>query len=141
MKTKFCTPVNLINTEKVRQKNHTHVKKVEHTSEFLFDSYWWTWKTNMYLKNCWSGPIKNKIISTFTMLHFKKNKNSNTWRYHYQNLDKIINSSWYIEQNRLKLAILDHFLPFIWAFIEKTKISKKWKQFLEKISFYNTCVP
>ena len=26
----------------------THVKKVEHTSEFLFGIYWWTWKTNIY---------------------------------------------------------------------------------------------
>ena len=29
-------------------KNHTHVKKVGHTSEFLFGIYWWTWKTNNY---------------------------------------------------------------------------------------------
>ena len=46
-------------------KNHTHVKKVGHTSEFLFDIYWSTWKTNNYLKNCWSRPIKNKIILNF----------------------------------------------------------------------------
>ena len=26
-------------------KNHTHVKKVGHTSQFLFGIYWWTWKT------------------------------------------------------------------------------------------------
>ena len=25
-----------------------HVKKVGHTSEFLFDIYWWTWKTVIY---------------------------------------------------------------------------------------------
>ena len=25
-------------------KNHTHVKKVEHTSEFPFGIYWWTLK-------------------------------------------------------------------------------------------------
>ena len=30
------------------QRNHTHVKKVGHTSEFLFSIYWWTWKTNNY---------------------------------------------------------------------------------------------
>ena len=29
-------------------KNHTHVKKVGHNSEFLFGIYWWTWKTNNY---------------------------------------------------------------------------------------------
>ena len=39
-------------------KNHTHKKKVGHTSEFLFGIYWWTWKTTL-LKNCRNGPIKN----------------------------------------------------------------------------------
>ena len=29
-------------------KNHTHVKKVAHTSEFLFGIWWWTWKTTIY---------------------------------------------------------------------------------------------
>ena len=53
-------------------KNHTHAKKVGHTSEFLFGIYWSIWKTNNYLKNSWSGWIKNKIILMFTMLHFKK---------------------------------------------------------------------
>ena len=56
-------------------KNHTDVKKVGHTSEFLFDIYWWTWKTNNYLKNCWTGPIKKQIILIFTMLHFLKTNN------------------------------------------------------------------
>ena len=28
----------------------------------FFGIYWWTWKPNIYLKNCWSGPIKNKIF-------------------------------------------------------------------------------
>ena len=51
-------------------KNHTRVKKVRHTSEFLFGIYWWNWKTNNHLKNCWSGSMKNKIILIFTMLHF-----------------------------------------------------------------------
>ena len=53
-------------------KNHIHGKKVGHTTRFLFGIYWWTWKTNIYLKKCWSWPIKNKIILTFTMLHQKK---------------------------------------------------------------------
>ena len=29
-------------------KNHTHVKKVWHNSEFLPVIYWWTWKTTTY---------------------------------------------------------------------------------------------
>ena len=59
-------------------KNHTHVKKVGCTSEFLFGIYWWTWKTNMYKKNCWSGLIKNKIILIFNFnvgFFFWKRKN------------------------------------------------------------------
>ena len=31
-----------------KMKNHTHVNKVGHTSEFLFGIYWWIWKTNIY---------------------------------------------------------------------------------------------
>ena len=28
--------------------NHTHVKKVGHTTKFLFGICWWTWKTTFY---------------------------------------------------------------------------------------------
>ena len=119
-------------------KNHTHVKKVGHTSEFLFDIYWWTWKTNNYLKKCWSGPIKNKIILIFTMLQcciFLKKKN------HSENLDSMIYSSWDIEQNILKLVILGHFLlPFHPPKNPKNQISKKWKKLMEMSSF-DTRVP
>ena len=51
-------------------KNRTYVKKVGHTLELLFDIYWWTWKNNYLSKNCYSGPIKNVIISIFTLLYF-----------------------------------------------------------------------
>ena len=71
-----CIYLNIIFQEWVRsgasavkkklkqKKNHTHVKKVGHNPKFLFGIYWWTWKTNK------SRPIKDKIILTFTMLHF-----------------------------------------------------------------------
>ena len=58
-------------------------KKVRHTSEFPYSIYWWTWKTNIYLKNCWSRTIKNVRISIFTKLYFFKKTKKNTWRYHY----------------------------------------------------------
>ena len=62
-------------------------------------------------KNCWSGPIKNKINLIFMMLHFLKKKlKKNTCRYSYQNLNDMIYSSWDIEENILKLVILGHFL-------------------------------
>ena len=49
------------------------------------------------------------------MLHFfKKRQKKNVCRYHYQNLNNVIYSSWDIEQNILKLVT--HFLPF-WAIL------------------------
>ena len=85
------------------------MKKVGQTSELLFGIYWWTWKTNNYYKNCLSGPVKNKIVLIFTMSHLKIIIIKKiTCRYHYQNLDYMIYSSWDIE---LKLVILGHFYP------------------------------
>ena len=77
--------------------------------ERLLGIYWWTWKTNICLKNCWSEPIKNKTILTFTIqtpgyisiLHL-----------HIKNLDNMIYSSTDIECDRLKLVILCHFYLF-----------------------------
>ena len=44
MKRKFPTHVS-------ESKNNTHVKKVGHTSEFLFDIYCWTSKkTRLFIK-------------------------------------------------------------------------------------------
>ena len=74
---------------------------------------------NNYWKNCWSGLIKNNVV------FFKKIK-KNTSRYHYQNLDDMICSSWDIEQNKLKL-ILGHFLPFTHLKTTKIKILKNEK--------------
>ena len=57
---------------------------------------------------------KKQILLIFTILHFfKKRVMKNNCRYHYQNLNDMIYSSWDIEQNKLKLVILGHFLPFI----------------------------
>ena len=98
-----------------------------HTSEFLFGIYWWTWKTNNYLKNCWSGPIKNKTILIFTTVYFFKKDKENTCRYHYENLDDMIYSFWDIEQNIIKLVILGHFLPLYTPKSPKIKILKNLK--------------
>ena len=46
------------------------------------------------------------------MLHFLKKIKIKTCRYHYQNLNDIISSSWDIEKNILKLVILAPFLIF-----------------------------
>ena len=60
---------NVIFSNILMWKSRTHVKRVGHTSKVLFGIYWWTWKTNIYLKSCWSWPMKNNIILIFTMLH------------------------------------------------------------------------
>ena len=102
------------------KKNNKHVKKVGHTSEFLFGIYWWTWKTT--IKNCWCGPIKNKIILIITILHLKKN----TWRYHYfapvyqKSPWFMIYSLWQTEIGNFR-SIFALLLPY------KPKISKLWK--------------
>ena len=120
-------------------KNHTHVKKVGHT--YLRISFWhlsMNLKNKLLLKKLLSWANKNKIILTFTMLHFFK-KYKNTCRYHYQNLDDMIYSSWDIKQNILKLVILGHFLPFYPLKTPKIRILKM-KNLLEISSFY-TCIP
>ena len=114
--------------------------KVGHTSELLFGIYWWTWKTNNYSENCWSGPIKNKIILIFTMLYFFQKNEENTCRYIYQNLDGMIHCSWDIEHNILELVILGHFMPFYPLKTSKNQDFEKRKILLE-ISSFNTCVP
>ena len=60
------------------------------------------------------------------VIFFKKIK-KNTCRYHYQNLDDMIYSSWDIEQNILKLVILGHFLSFYPLKNPKIKILKNEK--------------
>ena len=84
---------------------------------------------------------KKQIILIFTKLHFKKKKiKKNTCRYHYQNLDDMIYSSWDVQQNKLKLVILGHFLPFYPSKNRKIQNFEKWKNLLQISSFY-TCAP
>ena len=57
-----------------KKKNHTHVKKVGNTSEFLFGIYRWAGLEKQLLKDCWSGPIKNVRLLIFTILYIFKKK-------------------------------------------------------------------
>ena len=107
--------------------------KVGHNTEFHFGIYWWTWKTNAYLKSCWSGSIKNKMILIFTMLHiFLKNKEKHLeislFYTCVPKLDDMIYGSWQIELDRLKLVILGLFCPFTPLKTQKTKILKNGKK-------------
>ena len=77
------------------------MKEVGYISEFLFGIYWWTWKTTLFIKKkCWSGPIKNVRILTFTMMYiFKKKTPEDIIILHLctKNLDYMIYSSWNID--------------------------------------------
>ena len=70
----------------------------------------------------WANKKQNNFnIYNLTFLKKIKKKTS---RYHYQNLNDIIYSSWHIEQNILKLVILGHFLSYYPLKLPKTKILK-----------------
>ena len=55
---------------------------------------------------------KKKNSNIYNVAFFKKSAKKYTCRYHYQNLNDMIYSSWDIEQNIPKLAIFCHFGPF-----------------------------
>ena len=78
------------------------------------------------------------------MLHLKKKKKKkkkkNTCRYHYQNLNDKIYSSWGIEQDIPILVILGHFLLFYTPKKPKNQNFEKGKNLLE-ISLFYTCLP
>ena len=78
---------------------------------------------NNYLKNCWSRPIKNKIILIFNILIF----------------NDMIYSSWDIEQNILKLVILGHFLPFYPPKNPKNQNFEKMKKFAGDFIILHMC--
>ena len=90
-------------------------------------------KNNYLLKKLWSGPTKNVRILIFTMLYLtkkiNKTKKTPTDIILYlctKNHDDMIYSSWDIECDRLKLVIMDHFLPFYCPLkTQKMKILKK----------------
>ena len=70
------------------------------------------------------GQQKTNNFNIYNVAFFLKKITKNTCRYHYQNLEDMIYSSWDIEQNKQKLVILGNFFAFIPL---KTPISKFWK--------------
>ena len=89
-------------------KNLTHAEKVGHTSEFLFGTYWRTWKTTIKKLLKWANKNQNNF-NTYN-LHFLKKIKKNTWRYILRMCTKpendMIYSFWDIEHARLEI------LPF-----------------------------
>ena len=57
------------------------MKKVGHTSEFLFSIYWWAWKT-IIKKTDKCANKKCENFNIYNVLLSKKIK-KNTWRYHH----------------------------------------------------------
>ena len=94
--------------------NHTHMKKEEHISGFIFGIYWSTWKTTKKLLK-WTHQ-KRKNFNICNVVFFLKKKKKNTWRYRILQLCKknfdMIYSSWYMEYDWLELIILSHSLSF-----------------------------
>ena len=80
----------------------------------------------------------NKKQNNFNIYNvaFKKKIKKNICRYHYQNLEDMIYSSWDIQQNKLELVILGHFLPFYSPKNPKNQNFEKRKTLLEISSFY-----
>ena len=75
---------------------------------------------------------KTNNFNIYNVFFFKeKTKTKNTCRYHYQNLDDMIYSSWDIEQSKLKFVIRSFFALYP---------PKTPKNMLEISSFY-TCAP
>ena len=93
MKRKFPTHVS-------ESKNNTHVKKVGHTSEFLFDIYCWTSKKPDYLLK--------KVLKWVN----KKYKNFNIYMLYLKTKEKHLEISLFCECDRLEFVIMGHFLSF-----------------------------
>ena len=87
----------------------------------------------------WANKKQNNF-NIYNVAFLEKKIKKNTCRNHYQNLDDMIYSYWDIKQNKLKLLILGHFLPFYPPKDLKNQNFEKWKSLLE-ISLFYTCVP
>ena len=126
--------------KKYKEKSHTCQEGGAH----LRLSFWhllMNLKNKQILKKLlkWANK-KQKNFNIYNVAFIFKKIKKDTCRYHSQNLDYMIYSSWYIEQNKLKLLILGHFLPFHPPENLKNQNFQKWKNLLEILSFY-TSVP
>ena len=86
-------------------KNHTHMKKVEHTSEFPFGIYWWTvknLKNQNFEKKNEKKKKKKKKKNAGDITLYMCTKNRNHMRY----------SSWDMNETHIFFVILGHFLLF-----------------------------
>ena len=109
------------------------MRRVGHTSEFLFGIYWWTWKTTIPKKTVKVANKKSKYFSINNVVFFKKNNRKTPGdiiilHLCTENLDDMIYSFWEIECDRLKLVIMGHYLSFPPLLkTQKIRILKKMK--------------
>ena len=104
---------------KIQKKNHTHMKRVGHTSEISFSIYYWKTRKIRILKK-WKKIAGDNIISHICT------KNHNHMRY----------CSWDTEWDKFALSFWAIFCPSPLPpppilLTQKTKIFKKWKSHLE----------
>ena len=103
------------------EKNHTHMKKVGHTSEFPFVIYWWT--------------LKNPKNHNFEKME------KNCWRYRhfvhvYQKRQSYEVQFLIYRVTQILFVILDHFLPFTFPHPnnpENQNVEKMKKAFTDPI--------
>ena len=126
-----------------KQKNHTHEKKVGHTSEFLFGIYWWSWKTIICLKKLLKWANKEcKNFNIYNVVFFKQNKEKHLEIY----FTPVYQKSWWYGPQFLRyrtwqtkignfgtfFALLTPLKPW------KIRISKKGKNLPEISSFHTS---
>ena len=106
-------------------KNHTHVRKVRHTSELPFGTYWWT--------------LKNPKNQTFEKM------NKNCWRYHFTHVhQKPQSHEVQFLRNEMRLNFLSFWASF-WPFNPLPLTTQKTKKTIIFLSYwatsFYTCVP
>ena len=103
------------------------MKKVGYNSDFFWHLLM-NLKDKYLLKNCWSGPIKNKILM-FTTLHFLKKIKKSTWRYHYFTL--VYQKSWWYDLQFLRFRVwqteIGNFRSFLHFYPSKNQTNQNFE--------------
>ena len=119
------------------EKNHTHVKKMGYSSEFLFGIYSLPWNTIIKKLLTWANKKQNNF-NIYNVALKKKQK---------KHLQISLSKSWWYDlqflRYRAKHTEIGNFRSFFALLPPKNPKNQnfeKWKNLLEISSFY-TCVP
>ena len=105
---------------------------MEHTSEFLFGIYWWTWKTTIYYKKLLKWVNKKcENFNIYNVAFFLKNKEKHL-RYHC--FTPAYQKSWWYDLQFLRYRVsqteIGNYVPITPPLLKtwKIRILKKWKK-------------